>query len=93
MGFITVRELSSKNIYWQFGGAFPGTKGTLHCYQAYEAGKEWCARRYETVTTFIENKNIVMLKFAMKLGFVISGIKQSFGKTLVELFLHLREAV
>ncbi len=91
MGFITVRELSKTHLYWQFGGAFPGTKGTLFSYQAYQAGKEWCAAHYETICTYIENKNVIMLKFAMKLGFRIIGIKHSFGKTLVELFLNLKE--
>lgn len=89
MGFITVREITSSHIYWQFGGTFPGTQGTYYSYLAYVKAKEWCAPLYKSVSTYIENNNVVMLKFAMKLGFRIVGIKHVFNETLVELFLSL----
>jgi hypothetical protein len=92
-GFITVREVNRDHAYWQFGGALPGTKGTLFSFRAFELAKEWSTEFYDSVSAYIENTNIVMLKLAMKIGFRIVGIKHTFGTTLVELFLNLREEV
>lgn len=92
MGFITVKEMNKAHIYWQYGGTFPGTLGTLSSYKIYEAARNLCAQSFKTVGTFIENTNIVMLKFALKLGFQIVGVKHIFDVTYVELFLHLERS-
>lgn len=89
MGFITVQELNKNHIYWQHGGAFPGTKNTVFSFRGYEAARDFCAKSYKSVSTFIENDNITMLKFALKLGFKIVGVKHLFDKTCVELLLDL----
>jgi hypothetical protein len=89
MGFITVMELNKNHIYWQYGGVFPGTKDTVNSYKIYAGARDLCAQTYKSVSTFIENDNITMLKFAFKLGFKIIGMKHIFDKTCVELFLNL----
>lgn len=88
LGYITCREMDHETLYWQFGGAFPGTKDTVKSWRAYEAFGKWCGDKYKRVTTLIENDNTVMLKMAMKLGYRIIGVRNFQGSILLE---HLLE--
>ena len=88
IGYMTVKELDSETVYWQFGGALPDYKGTNTMWHAYVAASAYCKERYKRVFTYIENTNPPMLKFAMKLGFRIIGIR-NFGKHI--LLEHLLE--
>ncbi len=90
MGYMTCRELEADTLYWQFGGAFPGTKGTTWSWWAYLAFVDWCREKYKRVTTIIENTNLPMLKMAMKVGFRINGTRFYAGSILVELVLELK---
>jgi hypothetical protein len=87
-GYVTCREHDAETLYWQFGGAFPGTKDTAKSFRSYTALVEWCKPRYKRLTTIIENSNTVMLKMAMKVGFKIVGIRFHQGSVLIE---HLLE--
>jgi hypothetical protein len=91
MGFITCLEHTKTQVYWQYGGSFPGTKGTINTYRIYTAAKDLCAKEYQTITTLIENDNLPMLKMALKVGFKIVGVKHIFSKTYVELLIDLKE--
>ncbi len=91
LGFITVKEVNAKHIFWQHGGSFPGILGTVKSFSTYVEGKKWCAQFYDSICTYIDNTNVVMLKFAMKIGFRIIGVRRIFDTTLVELFLNLKE--
>lgn len=82
--YVTCREHDARSLYWQFGGAFPGTKGTLKSHQAIEALLADAKTRYDRVTCLIENTNLTMLKMAMKVGFRIVGIRYAAGAILVE---------
>lgn len=88
-GYMTCRELDSRTVYWQFGGTFPGTKGTLKSLQAYKAAIDWHRGKYKTVFTLVENTNRPMLKFAAHVGFVIQGIRLFEGRILLEHVLNL----
>lgn len=88
MGYVTCREHDAHTLYWQFGGAFPGTKDTILSFRAYQAFIDFCKPRYHRIVTLIENKNTVMLKMAMKVGFNIVGIRTFKGDILLE---HLLE--
>lgn len=88
LGYVTCREWDSKTLYWQFGGAFPGTRATSLSFQGYQALVDHCKRRYERITTLIENTNLVMLKMAMKVGYRIMGVRNYRGEILLE---HLLE--
>lgn len=90
MGYVTCRELDSDTLYWQFGGAFPGTKSTSLSWQAYQALLGWCKERYKRVSYLVENTNLPMLKMAMLSGFRIHGVRFYKGSILVE---HLVEFV
>jgi RimJ/RimL family protein N-acetyltransferase len=87
-GYVTCREHDAETLYWQFGGAFPGTRSTSLSWKGYQALVDWCKTRYKRITTLIENTNIVMLKMAMKVGFRIQGVRVFKGQILVE---HLLE--
>lgn len=84
MGYLTCRETDAHTLYWQYGGAFPGTIKSSMTWIGYQAFALWCKQRYKRVVTYIENKNTVMLKMAMKIGFVIQGIKVFDGHILLE---------
>lgn len=89
VGFITCYEHDSETIYWQFGGAFPGTLKTLKVLEYYSQAVDWCRGRYKKILTFIENTNLAMLRLAMKVGFRISGVRYYNGSILVEHSLTL----
>lgn len=88
LGYITCREADAETVYWQFGGPFPGTKGSSVSFRCYQAAVEWCKLRYDRVYTFIENSNKAMLKMALEVGFLIVGVRVFKGQILVELLLE-----
>lgn len=90
MGYLTCREHDAHTIYWQFGGAFPGTRESSLTFSGYKAFVAWCEKRYKRVTTLIENDNVVMLKMAMKVGFRIMGIRNYRGHILLEHLLEFK---
>ncbi len=88
MGYLTCREHDAETIYWQFGGALPGTRDSSLTFAGYKAFVEYCRKKYKRITTLIENNNYVMLKMAMKVGFQIVGVRMFNGNVLLE---HLLE--
>lgn len=91
-GYVTCREYDSETVYWQFGGAFPGTVGTSLSFKGYQAFVDYCKPKYKRVTTLIENTNCVMLKMAMKVGFRIVGVRVFAGSILLEHLLEFENA-
>lgn len=87
-GYLTAKEMDAETVYWQFGGAFPGTKGTHYTIRGYLAFVRWTKEHYKRIQTRIENTNAAMLHFAMKAGFVIVGSRHVQGVTLLELELE-----
>lgn len=84
IGYVTVKEMDARAVYWQFGGAFPPGKGTLYVWEGYKAFLAWTALRYERMTTLIENTNVPMLKIALKAGLRVIGIRNYKGDVLLE---------
>lgn len=79
-GYVTCIEMDPDTIYWQFGGAFRGTKDTYSTFRAYEKMITWTEDAgYKRIGTRIENENVVMLKMAMKVGFRVVGIRNYAG--------------
>lgn len=92
MGYVTCREMDADTVYWQFGGAFPGTKDTSLTFKGYTAMIGHCGKKYKRITTLIENTNTVMLKMAMKVGFFIVGVRNYGGSVLLEHVLEFSNA-
>lgn len=88
MNYVTCREIDSESLYWQYGGSFPGTKGSVMSLRATEALLAFCKLKYKRVFFYVENTNFAMLKMAMKCGFLITGIRNYKNTILVE---HLLE--
>jgi RimJ/RimL family protein N-acetyltransferase len=86
-GYMTVRELDNESAYWQFGGAFPGTRDSAKSVYAYREFVKFAEIQYKRVTTLVENSNIAYLKLAMASGFRIIGTRFFKGTLLVELLL------
>lgn len=91
VGYMTCREHDAETVYWQFGGAMPETKGTIHSFRAYEGFVKYASSHYKRVTTLIENTNTPMLKMAMKVGFRIIGVRTYQGSVLLEHLLEFTE--
>lgn len=85
LAYLTAREVSHETLYWQFGGAFPGTRETSVSYVCYRALIDFCRGKYKRITTLVENNNTVMLKMALKAGFLIVGTKCWNNSVMVEL--------
>lgn len=85
MGYTTCIEMDSETVYLQHGGSFPNYEKSLYVWQAYQALLELLRPDYKRAWTRVKNTNTVMLKLALKLGFLITGIYQFKGDTLVEL--------
>lgn len=90
-GYCTVRELDDESVYWQYGGAFPGTINSIHSARCYEALVEWTKQRYERITTYVQNTNVAYLKLCMHFGFRIIGVKNFKGRIFVELLNEFEE--
>ena len=84
--YVTVRELDSESVYWQFGGAVGGSP--ISTVRAYERAIDWSLDRYKRVTTLVESGNVRMLKLAMSVGFRIIGCRTFKGTVLCELLLE-----
>lgn len=90
LSYVTCRETDKDTLYWQFGGSFPGTIKTSVSFLSYQAAVNWCRPRYKRIVMFIENTNIVMLKMAMKIGFLIKGMKVFGNHVLLEHVLEFK---
>ncbi len=89
LSYCTVRELDKESCYWQYGGAFPNTRGTPTSWRSYQMYADWCfSQGYKRISTYIENDNISMMKIAMKVGFRIIGTRTFKGHILVEFLLE-----
>lgn len=92
LNYCTVRELDKESCYWQYGGAFPNSKGTGTSFYSYKRNAEWCFNSgYKRITTYIENTNLPMIKIALKVGFKIIGTRFFKGYVLVEFLLERSE--
>lgn len=84
IGYGTCREFDAKTLYLQYGGAFRSPESTSLSLPAYLAFVDHCKKNYEAITTLVENTNFVYLKFAMKAGFRIIGVRVYDGIVLLE---------
>lgn len=89
MQYATCRELDSESLYLQYGGSFPGTKGTIQSHRCMEKIIHWAEfAGYKRISFLVENVNEAMLKLAMRTGFLIVGLRNFKGQILLE---HLKE--
>lgn len=76
MGYVTVRELDGENIYWGYGGAFPGTINTAWAVSMYKKGIEACEKMgFKNIFSSVKNTNVSMLKMALSQGFLVTGVR------------------
>lgn len=88
--YVTCRELDAHSLYFQYGGSFPGTKGTPRSLQAMQGFLRWARENgYKRVAYYVENKNHAMLKLAMRTGFTITGVRNFKNSILLEHCLEL----
>lgn len=84
-GYLTAREVDSETVYWQYGGAFPGTHSTVRAVECYGEFVRWSLEKYKYITTLVKNDNVRYLKMAMHFGFRIIGCRTFNGDILLEL--------
>lgn len=89
-GYCTVRELDAESVYWQYGGAFPGTHSSSKAVECYGSLIDWTRTRYARISTLVENSNVRYLKLAMHYGFRVIGCRTFQGKIYLELLNELR---
>lgn len=90
MAYATCVELDSESLFIQYGGAFPGTKNSPYTYKGFQAGLRWCKEAgYARLGFYVENKNLPMLKMAIKAGAVITGVRNFKGKIFLEHVVEL----
>lgn len=87
--YATCRELDAESLYLQYGGSFPGTKGTIKSIRCFNAILDWAnLAGYRRVSFLVENTNEAMLKLALSVGFLIIGVRNYRGLVLLE---HAKE--
>ena len=92
MGYVTCREIDKETLYWQYGGSFDETRGTIRSWACYEKLTNFVREMgYARITTLIENTNTVMIKFAMKMGYLIQGLRYFKGHVLLENILEFNK--
>ena len=67
--YVTVREIDSESAYFQYGGAFPETKGTAASYECWKTVLGWAQEHYKRINFLVENDNKPMLRMAMSADF------------------------
>lgn len=82
--YMTIRETDSETAYMQYGGAFPSAKGTPKSLAGYLMSLDYLSKHYKYANTLIENTNTPMLKFALKGGLKIIGLRNFKGHVLLE---------
>lgn len=85
--YATIREIDSDSAYIQYGGSFPSYKGTIHSLVSFKAILRWLFERYTNVSFLTQNDNFAMLKFAIKEGFMVVGMRNFKGNVMLE---HLK---
>jgi len=91
MQYAECRELGQGSLFMQYGGSFPGTKGTLASVRCFEEILEWAEfANYHRLSFLVENTNEAMLKLAMRMGFLITGIRVHKGKVFLENVLEMK---
>lgn len=89
MQYVTCRELDAETLHWQYGGSFPGTKDTILSYRATQLLLRYIKEAgFKRISCYVENTNAPMLKLAMKVGFLISGVRNFKGSIMLE---HVKE--
>ena len=84
--YATLRELDSESVYIQYGGSFPTYRGSIPAYRSFQAILRWLGERYPNVTFLTENTNLAMLKFAIREGFIIVGLRATKKSIMLELY-------
>lgn len=84
LGYMTCYEHDKKTVYIQHGGTFESARDTVKSYKAFSMAVGFLRDQYAFGNMYVENKNKVMLKFAMKQGFEVTGVKNFKGKILLE---------
>lgn len=83
--YATCRELDAESLYLQYGGSFPGTKGSIKSHRCFEEILTWAREQgYKRVSFLVENTNLAMLKLALTTGFLITGVRNHDGSILLE---------
>ncbi len=75
MSYLTARDADSETIYLNYGGSFPGTKGTGKSAQTFSLMLDFLSRKYKRATMLVENNNFAMLRLAMSCGWEIRGLR------------------
>ena len=82
--YVTCQERDSESLYWQYGGSFPGAKGTIITWGSLQVFIGYTQERYKRLAMLIENTNTPMLRLAMKAGLRIVGIRSFKEHILLE---------
>jgi len=89
LNYCTVKELDAESVYWQFGGAFPNSKGTVHSARSYARNIAWTfSQGYKRITTYVKNTNTNMFRIQLKCGFIPVGMRTIQGEIFIELLLE-----
>lgn len=83
-GFATVQDIDAKTAYLQYGGVFERYKNTAVAFRGFHELIKFVQDRYDKIITLVENKNFPMLKFYMKEGFLVTGIRYFKDRILLE---------
>jgi len=90
ISYATIKELDNTSVYWQYGGAIPAIRGTTLSFKAYMAVHKWCFDNgFTSISTHTKNTNTKMLKFAIKMGFIIIGTKTYRNEVYLDLLKEL----
>ena len=83
--YMTCRNTAKGVVYLQYGGAFPSSKGTTTSFVSYLAMlKALKDEGFVRGITYIENTNRSMLRFALKAGWIVTGVRCFDGSVLLE---------
>lgn len=75
VSYATAQEVDADTVYLQYGGAFDAYRNQPVVFYSFVAMLEFLSSNYKKIVTLVENTNQTMLRFYMKAGFLITGIR------------------
>ena len=86
--YSTIREVSDDAVYWQHSGCLPKYRNSSVAFKSYLMGLEYCLEAgAENITHMIANTNLVAIRIALKVGFLVVGTRTYDGTTYLDMHL------
>lgn len=84
VAYCTVAEVGENSCFILYGGAFADFRNSITAFNAFREFDNYLSSRYDSLGFLTENKNKPMIKYGIRQGFTIIGMRFSRDKIFLE---------